>query len=129
MSVYAIDPAASGGGFHLRYEGAAGVTLCNDPQLLAVNLVRRDGSPALNGHYLVDMMPKPNLPSVEEHSVASGRHVLPLVEDTDLETGNILGVAHAPLMSVSLDVMQHDLSFSSYRSIPRSSSLVLALTA
>ena len=57
MSAYAIDPAPSGESFHLRYEGAAGVTLSNDPQLLAVNLVRSDGSPALTGHYLVDDAP------------------------------------------------------------------------
>ena len=56
MSVYAIDTAASGRSFHLRYEGAAGVTLSDAPQLLPVNLVRRDGPPALTEHYLVDMM-------------------------------------------------------------------------
>ena len=67
--MYAIDPAVSGGGFHLRYEGAAGVTLSDDPQLLAVNLARRVDSPALTGHYLVDMLPQPDLPSIEEHFV------------------------------------------------------------
>ena len=104
MSVYAIDPAASGGGFHLRYEGAAGATLSDDPQLLAVNLVRSDGSPALTGHYLVDMMSQPDLASVEEHFVASGRQVLPLVGVAAFEPGDILGVAHAPLLSVPLGV-------------------------
>ena len=53
MSVYSIGPAASGEGFHLRYEGAAGVTLSDDPQVLAVNLVRSDSFPALTGHYQV----------------------------------------------------------------------------
>ena len=48
-------------------EGAAGVTLSDDPQLLVVNLVRSDGSPALTGHYLVDMIPQSDLHSVEEH--------------------------------------------------------------
>ena len=69
--MYAIDPASSRGGFHLCYEGASGITLSDDPQLLAVNLVHSDGSPALIGPYLVDMMPQPDLPSVEEHFVAS----------------------------------------------------------
>ena len=59
MSVDAIDPAASGGGFHLRYEGAAGGTLSDDPQLFAVNLVCSNGFPALTVHYLVDMMTQP----------------------------------------------------------------------
>ena len=53
---YAINPVASGGGFHLRYDGALGVTLSDEPQLLAVNLVRSIGSQALTGHYLVDML-------------------------------------------------------------------------
>ena len=79
MSVHAADPAAMGGGFHIRYEGATGVTLSDDTQLLAVNLVRSDGSPAFTGRHLVDMMPQPDLPSVEEHFVASGRQVLPFV--------------------------------------------------
>ena len=49
----AINPVASGGGFHLRYNGAVGVTLSDEPQLLAVNLVHSNGSQALTGHYLV----------------------------------------------------------------------------
>ena len=100
MSDYTIDPAASGGGFHLRYEGAAGVTLSDDPQLLAASLVRSDGSPALAGHYLVDMMPQSDLPSVEEQFVASGRHVLPLVGVVDLEPGDTpTGLSEVSLVS------------------------------
>ena len=101
-------PAVSGGSFRLRNEDAVGVTLPNDPQLLAVNLVRSDGSPVLTGHYLVDVMPQPNLPSVEECFVASGRQVLPLVGVAALEPGDIVGVAQAPLMSLPLDILQHD---------------------
>ena len=41
-------------------------------------------------------------------SVTSGRQVLPLVGEADLETGDIFAVAHAPLMSVALDALQHD---------------------
>ena len=108
MSVYAVDPATSGGGLRLLYEGTAGVTQSDNLQLLAVHLVRSDASPALTGHYLVDIMPKPNLPSVEEHYVASGRQVLPLVGVAALEPGDILGAAHAPLLSVPLDVLQQD---------------------
>ena len=105
VSVYAIDPTASSGSFHLRYEGAAGVTLFDDPQLFAVNLVRRDGYRALTGHYFVHMRPQPDLLSAEEHFVASGQQVLPLAGVADLEPGDILGVAHAPLMRVPLDVL------------------------
>ena len=49
-----------------------------------------------------------DLPSVEEHFVACGRQLLPLVEVADLEPGDILGVAHAPLLSVPLGVLQQD---------------------
>ena len=40
VRAYAINPVASGGSFHLRYDGAVGVTLSDEPQLLAVNLVK-----------------------------------------------------------------------------------------
>ena len=76
---YAIDPVASGGGFQPRYHGAIGVTPFDELQLLAVNLVRSNGSQAFTGHYLVDMLPQSDLPSMAEHFVASERQVLPLV--------------------------------------------------
>ena len=79
VRAYVMDPVASGGGFHLRYNGAVGVTLSDEPQLFAVNLVRSNGSQALTGHYLVDMPPQSDVPSVEKHFVASGRQVIPLV--------------------------------------------------
>lgn len=44
VRAYAIDPVASGRGFDLRYDGAAGVTLPGEPQLLVVNLVRSNDS-------------------------------------------------------------------------------------
>ena len=72
MFVKAINPIASGGCFHLRYEGISGLAQSDDPHLFAVNLVRSDGSPALTGHYFVDMMPQSDLSPVEEHFVASG---------------------------------------------------------
>ena len=52
------------------------------------------------------MMPQPDLTSVEEHFVASGRQVPPLVEVAALEPGDTLGVAHAPLLSVPRNVLQ-----------------------
>ena len=110
--------------------------------MLAVNLVRSDGSPAPTGHYLVDVMPQSDLPSVEEHFIASALQVPPLVGLAALELGDILGVTHAPLLSVPLDVLQQDsrapnapsrLSKVSpaltYSFLPRRSSLALACTA
>ena len=107
VSAYAIDPTATDGGFHLLYDGTVGVTLSDEPQLLEVNLVRSNGSPALTGHYLVDMLPQPGILSMQEHFVASGRQVLPLTGVADLEPGDLVGVAHAPLLRVPLDALQH----------------------
>ena len=72
VSAYAIDPIAADGGFRLRYDGTVGVNLSDEPQLLEVNLVRSNGSPALTGHYLVGMLPQPGFLSKQEHFVASG---------------------------------------------------------
>ena len=97
MSADAIDPIAAEGGFHLLYDGTVGITLSDEPQPLEVNLVRSNGSPALTGHYLVDMLPQPGILSMQEHFVASGRQVLPLTGVADLEPGDLVGVADAPL--------------------------------
>ena len=85
VSGYAIDPIAEVGGFHPLYEGTVWVTLSDEPQMLEVNLVRSNGSPALTGHYLVDMLPQPSFLSTQEHFVASGRQLLPLTGVADLE--------------------------------------------
>ena len=42
--------------YHLTYEGK-GMSLDDTPQLIPVNLVRCDGSPALTGHSMVDLVP------------------------------------------------------------------------
>ena len=107
VSAYAIDPTATDGGSHLLYDGTVGVTLSNEPQLLEVNLVRSNGSPAPTGHYLVDMLPPPGILSMQEHFVASGWKVLPLTGVADLEPGDQVGVAHAPLLSVPLGALCH----------------------
>ena len=84
-------------GFHLFYDGTVGVTLSDEPQLLEVNLVRSNGLPAQTREYLVDMLPQPGILSMQEHFVASGRQVLPLTGVTDLEPGDLVGVAHATI--------------------------------
>ena len=63
VRTYAVNPVASGGGFQLYYDGAVGVTLSDEPKLLAVNLVRSNDSQALTGHSLVDMVAQSDLPS------------------------------------------------------------------
>ena len=107
MSAYAIDPIAADGGFHLLYDGTVGVILSDEPQLLKVNLVRSNGLPALTRHHIVDMQPQPSIRSMQEHFVASGRQVVPIAGVADLEPGDLVGVANAPLLSVPLGALQH----------------------
>ena len=97
VRAYAMNPVASGEGFHLRYDGAVGVPVSNELQFLAVNLVNS-----------MDMLPQSDLPSQEEHVVASGRQVIPPVGVSNLEPGDLLGVAHAPLLCVPLEALQHE---------------------
>ena len=102
-----IDPTTTDGGFHFLYDGTVGVTLSDEPQLLEVSLVRSNGSPALTEQYLVDMLAQPGIISLQEHVLASGRQVRPLKGIGDIEPGDLVGVAHAPLLRVLLDALQH----------------------
>ena len=107
VAAYAVDPAATDGAFHLLYDSPTGVALSDEPQLFAVNLVRSNGSPGLTGHYSVDILPQPGFISGQKHFVASGRQVLPLIGVADLEPGDLVGVADAPFVRVSLGALQH----------------------
>ena len=93
----------------LRVEASISATKARQasPCLTILNSLRIIWLEAM-GHYLVDMMPQSDLPAVEEHFVASGRQVLPLVGVATLEPGDILGVAHASLLSVPLDVLHQN---------------------
>ena len=44
---------------------------------------------------------------MQEHFLASGRQVLPSTGVADLEPGDLVGVAHAPLLRVPIDALQH----------------------
>ena len=107
VAAFVVDPAPSNGAFHLRFDGTTGVTLSDEPQLLAVNLVRSNGSPTLTGHYLVDILPQPDILSGQKHFVASGRQVLPLIGVAELEPGYLVGVADSPLLRILLGALQH----------------------
>ena len=90
--------------YHLVYNGP-GVTLTDSPQLIPVNLVRLDGSPALTGHYMVDFLPDyaDSVPS--ERFVSSGRQLIPLTGCQDLEPDEVLGTASSPLPRVPLKTL------------------------
>ena len=107
VAAYAVDLAATNGAFRPLYDGTTGVALSGVPQLLAVNLVRSNGSPILTGHYRVDILPQPGILLGQKHFVSSRRQVLPLTGVADLGPGDLVGVADVPLLLVPLRALQH----------------------
>ena len=93
---------------HLVYDGP-GMSLTTAPQLVPVNLVRPDGSPALTGHYMVDIATTHDGQDPLEHFFALGRQTVPLTGHRDLEQGDILGTISHPLQRVPLETLApHD---------------------
>ena len=91
------------------------MTLTTAPQLVPVNLVRLDGSPALTGHYMVDTATTHDGQGPFEHFVASGRQTIPLTGLRDLKPGDISGTASHSLLRVPLETLaphdtQHDVT-------------------
>ena len=108
---YVPDHSAPADQFHLRYAGDAGRCLTSDPQYVEVNLVRANGLPALTGDYLVDLLPDvaPEELFVDPDRqlfVSHGRQFLPLSGAAELEPGQLLGTASAPLMRVPVNFLQ-----------------------
>ena len=107
-AAYIRNREASDNAYHLVYDGL-GLSLTDSPQLIPVNLVRLDGSPALTGHYMVDLLPVNDDSYPLERCVSSGRQLIPLTGCQDLEPGDILGTASSPLLRVSLEALSlHD---------------------
>ena len=90
--------------YHLVYDGQ-GVSLNDSPQLIPVNLVRLDGSPALTGHYMVDLLPVHDHSNPSERFVSSGRQSILLTGYQELEPGDVLGTASSPLLCVPLEAL------------------------
>ena len=107
-AAYIRNHEAPANAYHLVYDGL-GVSLTESPQLIPVNLVRLDGSPALTGHYMVDILPVNADSNPLERFVSSGRQLIPLSGYQDLELGDVLGTASSPLLRVPLEVLSlHD---------------------
>jgi len=106
-AAYVHDYSAAEDQFHLRYAGSNGMCLSHDQQMVEVNLVRADGTPALTGQYLVDInqdiSPDDDLLVNEVMFVSNGRQFIPLAGALDLEPGDILGYASAPLLRVPVN--------------------------
>ena len=93
---------------HLVYDGP-GMSLNSSPQLAPVNLTRFNGSPALTGHYMDDIITTHDGQDPSEHFVVSGRQTIRLTGYRDLEPGDIIGKASAPFLRVPLEALaQHD---------------------
>ena len=107
-AAYIRNREASDNAYHLVYDGL-GVSLTDSPQLIPVNLVRLDGSPALTGHYMVDLLHVNDDSYPLERFVSSGRQLIPLTGYQNLEHGDILSTASSPLLRVSLEALSlHD---------------------
>ena len=99
------------GAHHLVYDGP-GMSLTTAPQLVPVDLVRLDGSPALNGHYMVDIATThAGQDSLEHFSLRADKRFL----SWDIETSNrgTICTASLPLLRVPLETLvshdtQHD---------------------
>ena len=104
VAAYIRDRASSDNVYHLVYDGL-GVSLTDSSQLIPVNLVGRDGSPALTGHYMVDLPPAPDSSDPSERFVSSGRQLIPLTGYQTLKHGNVLGTAWSPLPRVPLEAL------------------------
>ena len=90
------------------------VTVSNDPQLLVAFLGRSNGSRALTSHYFIKKLPQPGLRFAEEHFVA-GRPVLLVIGAANHDSGDLLGIADAPLIRATIGVStQHPHPFPVY---------------
>ena len=107
-AAYIRNHEAPANAYHLVYD-SLGVSLTESPQLIPVNLVRLDRSPALTGHYMVGIPPVNADSNSLERFVSSGRQLIPLMGYQDLEPGDVLGTASSPLLRVPLEVLSlHD---------------------
>ena len=107
-AAYIRNRETSNAAYHLVYDGL-GVSLTDSPQLIPVNLIRLDGTPALTGHYIVDLLPAHDDSTPPERFVSSGRQLILLKGHQDLEPGDVFGTASSPLFRVPLETLTpHD---------------------
>ena len=110
-AAYVHSREATDTAYHLVYDGP-GVSLSITPQLVPVHLIRLDGSPALTGHYMVNMNTTHDRQNPSEHFVGLGRQTIPLTGYRELERGDIVGTASAPLLRVPVEALaQYDAPF------------------
>lgn len=77
-TAFVYDVSETFDNYQLRYVGQWPIQLHQEHQLVQVELVRSDGSPALVGSYLVDMLPQTPMFSDEENFVCNVRQRVPL---------------------------------------------------
>ena len=92
----------------LRYAGQWPIQVRPEHQMVQVEFVRRDGSPALVGHYLVDMLPQASMFCSEGQVVKSGCQRVSRAGVSFPQPGDVLGVAPAPLLRVPLSANPRD---------------------
>ena len=109
-AAYIRNHEVSDAAYHLVYDGQ-GVSPTDSPQLIPVNLVRLDGSPALTGHCMVNLLPVHDNSNPSEHPVSSGRQSIPLTGYQELDPGDVLGTASSSLLRGPLETLAlHDVT-------------------
>ena len=94
-AAYIRNHEVSDAAYHVVYDGQ-GVSLTDSPQLIPVNLLHLDRSPALTGHYMVDLFPVHDDLNPSELFVSSSRQSIPMTGYQELEPGDVLGTFVAP---------------------------------
>lgn len=73
--------------------------------MLGINLARSMRTPALTGHYLVDMSSHAGMITVPEVFVSNGKQHIPFASGGKIAPGNILGVTSTPLLRVPITAL------------------------
>ena len=109
-AAYIRNHEVSDGAYYLVYDGQ-GLSLTDSPQLIPVKLDRIDGSPALTGHYMVNLLPVHDDSNPAEYFISSGQQSIPLTRYEELEPGDVRGTALSPLLCVPLETLTlHDVT-------------------
>ena len=83
------------------------MSLNTSPQLVPMNPTRLDGSPALNGQCMVDIITTHDGQDPSGHFVVLGRQTIPLTGYRDFQPDDILVTASAPLLRAPLEALVH----------------------
>lgn len=89
--------------FRLEHSGTEVVPLSDASQEEEINLVRKDGNPALKRHHLFEMSPNTRVSPACEYFISSGKQRSPPAGSVASTSEDAVSVAHASLIEVTLN--------------------------